>query len=176
MAKKTKKVSKKKSALKIEQVLTADLIPYAGNSREHPDAQVSQIAASIREFGFLVPIVADDDNTIIAGHGRVLAAAKLDMAKVPVVRASHLSEAQRKAYVIADNKLTDTSQFEFNTLRSEFEQLKDLDFDLTLTGFTRKELDKMFDAPLFDDPLNEFPEDDGGNNQHECPQCGYEWR
>jgi len=173
MPKKTKTV---RPSIKLQQVKTADLIPFAGNSREHSDAQVSQIAASIREFGFLAPVIADDDNTIIAGHGRVLAAEKLGLPKVPVVRASHLTDAQRRAYVIADNKLSDNSAFEFDILRGEFDQLRELDFDLELTGFTRKELDKMFDDPLYDDPPDDFPEDDGGDNTHTCPSCGYEWR
>jgi ParB-like chromosome segregation protein Spo0J len=171
-----KKKSTARPSIKLQQVKTADLIPFAGNSREHSDAQISQIAASIREFGFLAPIIADDDNTIIAGHGRVLAAQLLELDKVPVIRAAHLTPAQMRAYVIADNKLSDNSQFQFDTLKLEFEQLRDLDFDLTLTGFNEKELDKMFGGPVFDDAPDEFPEDDGGDNTHVCPSCGYEWR
>jgi ParB-like chromosome segregation protein Spo0J len=83
----------------------ADLIPYARNSRTHSEAQVAKIAASIKEFGFLNPIITDGDNSIIAGHGRVLAAQKLGLENLPVIEAAHLSEAQRRAYVIADNRL-----------------------------------------------------------------------
>lgn len=176
MPSKKKRTSKAKPPIKLQQVKTEDLIPFAGNSREHSDQQIAQIAASIREFGFLAPIVADDDNTIIAGHGRVLAAEKLGLEKVPVVRAGHLTDAQRRAYVIADNKLSDNSQFQFDTLKLEFEQLQELDFDLELTGFTAKELGKIFDDPDYGDAPDEFPEDDGGDNTHICPSCGYEWR
>jgi len=172
-----KKIAARKgSSIKLQQVKTADLIPFAGNSRQHSDAQIAQIAASIREFGFLAPIIADDDNTVIAGHGRLLAADKLGLPKVPVVRASHLTPAQRRAYVIADNKLSDNSSFEIDQLMIEFQQLTEMDFDLELTGFTRKELDKMIDGSVFPDSPDEFPEDDGGDNTHVCPSCGYEWR
>lgn len=173
---KKKAVSPAGGPTKLESVSTDALIPYAGNSRSHSEAQVSQIAASIREFGFLAPIIVTDDDTILAGHGRLLAAQKLGLKKVPIVRWGHLTEAQRRAYIIADNKLTDNSQFDFDTLSAEFAQLADLDFDLELTGFTRKELDKMMGAPTFGDAPDEFPDDDGGDNNHVCPQCGYEWR
>ena len=81
-----------------------------------------------------------------------------------------------RAYVIADNKLSDNSSFEWDTLKLEIEQLQDMDFDLELTGFTRKELDKLMDQPIYDDAPDEFPEDDGSDNTHTCPSCGYEWR
>ena len=93
------------SKVKIEHRRVKDLIPYARNSRTHSDAQVAQIAASIREFGWTNPILIDGESGIIAGHGRVLAARKLGMAEVPCIELSHLSEAQKKAYIIADNKL-----------------------------------------------------------------------
>ena len=131
----------------IKKVATVDLIPYANNSRVHSDEQVNQIASSIKEFGFLNPIIVDGDNGIIAGHGRVMAANKLGIKELPCVDASHLSEAQKKAYVIADNKLALNAEWDDEILRIEFEALKELDFDLELTGFSLDEIDGLdFDA------------------------------
>ena len=128
-------------------VNTADLIPYARNSRTHSDEQVAQIAASIREFGFLNPIIVDGDNGIIAGHGRVLAAQKLKIEQLPCIEASHLTEAQRKAYVIADNKLALNAGWDDALLRIELEELKTVGFDLSLTGFSLNEITELdFDA------------------------------
>ena len=91
--------------MQIEQLKVGDLIPYVNNSRTHSDEQVTQVASSIKEFGFTNPILIDDDGGIIAGHGRLMAAKKLGLVEVPCIRLGHLSEAQRKAYVIADNQL-----------------------------------------------------------------------
>ena len=131
----------------IETLATADLVPYARNSRTHNDAQVAQIAASIREFGFTNPILIDEDNGIIAGHGRVMAARKLDLDAVPCLRLTHLTEAQRRAYVIADNRLALNAGWDDDMLRVEFAELQDLGFDLDLTGFDPKEIDAMLAAP-----------------------------
>jgi len=119
------------------------LIPYALNSRTHSDAQVAQIAASIKEFGFLNPIIIDGENGIIAGHGRVLAAQKLGMTELPVVEADHLTDAQRKAYVIADNRLALNAGWDDEILSTELSLLKDDDFDLSLLGFDDKELSDL---------------------------------
>lgn len=132
----------------IETVATADLVPYARNSRTHDDAQVAQLAASIREFGFTNPILIDEDNGIIAGHGRVMAARKLDLDAVPCLRLTHLTEAQRRAYVIADNRLALNAGWDEDMLRVEFAELQDLGFDLDLTGFDSKELDALLAEPL----------------------------
>lgn len=139
------KAAKKKSfaGLKLEEVPTTTLIPYAGNSRTHSEEQVAQIAASIREFGFLVPILATGDNDIIAGHGRLLAAQKLGLEEVPVVRADHLTEAQRRAYVIADNKLALNAGWDLDMLESEIKGLDDLGFDVELLGFSEDEIKDM---------------------------------
>jgi DNA modification methylase len=125
---------------KIEQVSIELLIPYANNARTHSDAQVAQIAASIREFGFTNPVLTSDDNTIIAGHGRVMAARKLGLTRVPVIRLSHLSETQRKAYILADNKLALNAGWDDNLLSIELADLKDLGFDTDLTGFSADEI------------------------------------
>ena len=121
-------------------VAIADLIPYARNSRTHSDAQVAQIAASIREFGFTNPVLVDGANGVIAGHGRILAARKLGMDTVPVIELAHLSEAQKRAYVIADNKLAMNAGWDDEMLRAEFEELGDAGFDLALTGFDGAEI------------------------------------
>ena len=119
------------------------LIPYARNSRTHSESQVDKIAASIKEFGFLNPVIVDGDNGIIAGHGRILAAKKLGMDKVPTVEASHLTDAQRRAYVMADNRLALDAGWDDEMLRVEFAELKDLGFDLELTGFELDEIDAL---------------------------------
>jgi len=116
------------------------LIPYARNSRTHSEAQVTKIAASIREFGFLNPVIVDKDNGIVAGHGRVMAAKKLGMVDVPVIQADHLTEAQRRAYVIADNRLALDAGWDEEMLKIEFTDLQDAGFDILLTGFTDDEL------------------------------------
>ena len=119
------------------------LIPYARNSRTHSESQVDKIAASIKEFGFLNPVIVDGDNGIIAGHGRILAAKKLGMDEVPTVEASHLTDAQRRAYVIADNRLALDAGWDDEMLRVEFAELKELGFDLELTGFELDEIDAL---------------------------------
>ena len=131
--------------MQIEQLRVGDLIPYVNNSRTHSDEQVMQVASSIKEFGFTNPILIDDDGGIIAGHGRLLAAKKLDIDEVPCIRLGYLSEAQRKAYVIADNKLALNSGWDNDLLKIELMQLDSIDFDLNLTGFDLSELANIFD-------------------------------
>jgi DNA modification methylase len=126
--------------MQIEQRLLSDLIPYINNSRKHSDDQVTQIAASIKEFGWTNPILVDGDNGIIAGHGRIMAAKKLNMTEVPVIELAHLSKEQRKALIIADNKLALNSDWDSNLLAIELKDLQDLGFDLNLTGFNADEL------------------------------------
>ena len=119
------------------------LIPYARNSRTHSDAQIAQIAASIREFGFLNPIIVDGDSGIIAGHGRVLAARQLGLDMLPCIEADHLTDAQRKAYVLADNKLALNAGWDNDLLRVELGELGELGFDLALTGFSLEEIESL---------------------------------
>lgn len=126
--------------MKIETLKTADLIPYARNTRTHSDNQVSQIAGSIREFGFTNPILIDAENGIIAGHGRVMAAQKLGLDKVPCIRLGHLTDTQRRAYIIADNKLALNAGWDEEMLALELADLRELDFDLGLLGFSEDEL------------------------------------
>lgn len=117
-----------------------DLIPYARNSRTHSDEQVAQIAASVREFGWTNPILIDGENGIIAGHGRVLAARKLGMDEVPCIELAGLSDTQRRAYIIADNKLALNAGWSEDMLKIELEELGELGFDLDLIGFTDEEI------------------------------------
>jgi ParB-like chromosome segregation protein Spo0J len=117
-----------------------DLIPYARNSRTHSDEQVTQIAASIKEFGFTNPVLIDKTNGIIAGHGRVMAAKKLGLKEVPCIVADGWTDAQKKAYIIADNKLALNSGWDYGLLKLEIENLKELDFDIDLIGFDPSEL------------------------------------
>lgn len=121
------------------------LIPYARNSRTHSDEQVAQIAASIREFGFTNPVLVDEDGGIIAGHGRVMAARKLSMLEVPVLVLAGLSETQKRAYVIADNKIALNAGWDEEMLRVELEALSDADFDLDILGFSNDELGLYLD-------------------------------
>ena len=123
-----------------------DLIPYINNSRTHSEEQVNQIVASINEFGFTNPLLIDEKDNIIAGHGRLLASKKLKMEQVPCIVLSGLTEAQKKAYIIADNKMALNAGWDDELLKIELENLKELDFDLELTGFNVDELDDIFQA------------------------------
>jgi site-specific DNA-methyltransferase (adenine-specific) len=127
----------------IEPVSVETLIPYARNSRTHSDAQVAQIAASIKEFGFTNPVLIDQGGGIIAGHGRVLAARKLGLPEVPCIRLGHLTDAQKRAYVIADNRLALNAGWDAEMLKVEFAELKELGFDLELTGFDADEIAEL---------------------------------
>ena len=161
----------------IEQVSIEALIPYARNSRTHSDAQVAQIAASIKEFGFTNPVLIDQDAGIIAGHGRTLAARKLGLKEVPCIRLSNLSEVQKKAYIIADNKLALNAGWDDEMLKVEISELKDLDFDLSLIGFDADELQKLVEDVSFE-PATE--DDQGKLDELDpkwicCPKCGSEF-
>lgn len=129
-----------------DQIATARLIPYARNARTHNDAQVAQIAASIKEFGFLAPVVVDSDYGIMAGHGRVLAARMLGLETVPCVRADHLTENQKRAYIIADNRLTETSEWDTQMLALEMEDLRLDGYNIGLAGFSSEALQELMDG------------------------------
>ena len=122
-----------------------DLIPYIRNARTHSESQIAQIAASIKEFGFLSPILIAEDNTILAGHGRLAAARKLGLKQVPCVKESHLTETQRRAYIIADNKLSLNAGWDEDMLAIELSELQGADFDLDLLGFDESELVSIFE-------------------------------
>lgn len=124
-----------------------ELIPYARNSRTHSEEQILQIASSIREFGFNNPVLIDQDGGIIAGHGRVLAARKIGMNEVPTIELRHLTETQKRAYVIADNKIALNAGWDEEMLKLELEELRLADFDIDLTGFTDEEFNLLMDEP-----------------------------
>jgi DNA modification methylase len=140
------------------------LIPYAKNARTHSDEQVAQIAGSIKEFGFNNPVLVDKEGSIIAGHGRLMAARKLGMDKVPVVELEHLTEAQRKAYVLADNRIALNSGWDTSMLSLELQDLKD-DIDLSLLGFDPDELDEL---------LNPLEETEGLTDEDAVPETPVE--
>lgn len=130
-------------ALKIEYLPVGKLLRYAKNSRTHSDEQVEQLVNSIREFSFTNPVLIDEKNELIAGHGRLAAAEILEMDKVPAIRLSNLSEKQKKAYRIADNKLALNAGWDMQLLAEEVKELMDDDFDIDLLGFNDAELDEM---------------------------------
>jgi DNA modification methylase len=146
-------------ATKIEWRSVETLIPYAKNARTHSDEQVAQIAGSIKEFGFNNPVLVDKENSVIAGHGRLMAARKLGMDKVPVVELEHLTESQRKAYVLADNRIALNSGWDTSMLSLELQDLKD-DIDLSLLGFDPDELDAL---------LNPIEETEGLTDEDAVP-------
>jgi len=146
------------------------LVPYVRNSRTHSDAQVAQIAASIQKFGFNVPIAVATDAGIIAGHGRLKGARKLGMPEVPVVVLDHLTEAERRAYVIADNKIAENAGWDKALLTDEMQDLREY---LGAIGFSDKEFDALMQSAL---PPDEFPEfTENLETEHQCPKCGYKW-
>lgn len=136
--------------LNVQQIALEQLVPYARNARTHSDSQVAQIAGSIAEFGFVNPVLIGGDNIIIAGHGRVMAAKKLGLQTVPTIKLDHLTENQRRALVIADNKIAENAGWDEELLRLELQNLADEDFDLDLLGFDDVELDDLL-ASLNDD-------------------------
>ena len=136
--------------MKIEQIATEKLIPYARNSRTHSEAQVAQIAGSIREFGFTNPVLIDGQDGIIAGHGRVMAARQLGLAEVPCIRLPHLTDAKKRAYIIADNKLALNAGWDDELLALELRDLDALGYDLDLTGFDDDEISKLLDLEMGD--------------------------
>lgn len=141
-------------AKQIKRVAIDKLIPYVNNAKTHSEDQVTRIASSIREFGFLNPVLIDKDFNIIAGHGRVMAAKKLDMTEVPCLFVEGLTDAQRKAYILADNRLGELADWDMNLVTSELEMLQELDFDIDLTGFELPEEEQI--AEVVED---EVPED-----------------
>lgn len=150
--------------MQIKQVAVEKLIPYVRNSRTHSDAQVAQIAASIKEFGWTNPILVDGTNGIIAGHGRLLAARKLGQTEVPVIELAHMTESQKRAYVIADNQLAMNAGWDTSMLTLELSDLKEAGFSLDILGFDPKELDNLLEPEQVDgltdeDAVPDVPEE-----------------
>lgn len=143
----------------------SDLIPYANNSRTHSDEQVNQVASSIKEFGFTNPVLIDEDNGIIAGHGRIMAANKLGIDEVPCVVLNGLTEAQKKAYVIADNQLALNSGWDLDMLKLEIESLGELEFDIDLLGFN----DEFLNGLLPEDEVEGLTDEDAAPEPPKTP-------
>lgn len=164
--------------MQVETMALDALIPYARNSRTHSDAQVAQIAASIREFGFTNPVLVDAQGGIIAGHGRVMAARKLGLNEVPCIRLGYLTDTQKRAYIIADNKLALNAGWDAELLKLELEDLHSDEFDMDLLGFDAAELslaigfEEMLAAP--ESSAKEIDPDDYQMG-HTCPKCGFEF-
>jgi len=162
--------------LKITQKKVESLIPYINNSRTHSDAQVAQIAASIKEFGWTNPILVDGSNGIIAGHGRLLAARKLGFKEVPVIELADLTDTQRKAYIIADNKLALNAEWDKEILSIELGTLQGVNFNIDLLGFDAIELSDLFDEQIkMPESSSEEIDIDEYNMNCKCPKCGFEF-
>lgn len=136
-------VLEQEAKLQIHYRRVDDLIPYARNSRRHSDAQIAQIAASIREFGWTNPVLVDGDRGVIAGHGRVLAARRLGMSEVPCIELAGMTGAQKRTYIVADNKLALNAEWDVITLMGELETLTAENIDLTITGFSDEEIAEL---------------------------------
>lgn len=159
------------------------LIPYARNARTHSEVQIAQIAASIKEFGFLSPVIISKDNTILCGHGRYYAAQKLGLEKIPCIQEDHLTEAQKRAYILADNKISQNAGWDEELLKVEISDLQGTDFDVSLTGFEEYEIADLFafedGNPNQEKPVEnkEYDEEEFGDEEfeHECPRCRFKY-
>ena len=163
--------------MQIKTVSVEKLIPYVKNSRTHSDGQVAQIAASIKEFGWTNPILVDGESGVIAGHGRLLAARKLGQKEVPVIELAHMTESQKRAYVIADNQLAMNAGWDTTLLSLELADLKEIGFDLEILGFKPEDLKTFIEEINFDAGTEE---DQGKLDQLDpkwicCPHCGKEF-
>ena len=148
-----------KTTQRFEKIDINKLVPYARNARTHSKEQILQLRASLREFGFVNPVIVDNDMNIIAGHGRIMAAKEEGIAEVPCVFAEHLTEAQKKAYILADNRLALSAGWDDELLALEFADLKDLGFDVDAIGFEPAEIEKLFNTESESEPA-EVTEDD----------------
>jgi ParB-like chromosome segregation protein Spo0J len=162
---------------KVEKWAIDKLIPYARNARTHSDEQVSQIAASIKEWGWTTPVLVDEQGSIIAGHGRTLAAHKLKMTEIPVMVAKGWSDAKKRAYVIADNKLAMNAGWDNEMLALELGEIGELGFDLDLTGFSSGEISGLTfeEKDHYPDSSTKEIDPDDYNMGHQCPKCGFEF-
>ena len=167
--------------MKIENIKTSDLIPYARNAKKHDAAQVSKLAGSIREFGFNNPVLIDKDNGIIAGHGRVMAAQSLALESVPCIRLGHLNDTQRRAYILADNRLAEIGGgWDEEMLKLELADLRELDVDFDCLGFDADMIEEKLNPPepvpsIVPESSTQEIDVDSFNMEHRCPRCGFEF-
>lgn len=173
----------KNKETKMQMVEIEKLVPYVNNARTHSPAQIAKLRSSIREFGFINPVIIDGDCGIIAGHGRVAAAQEEGMTEVPCVLVDHLTEAQKKAYILADNRFAQDAGWDEDLLRIEIESLQGADFDVALTGFEEFEITDLFAVETEHETVTkeaenkEFDEEEFGDEafEHECPRCGFKY-
>jgi ParB-like chromosome segregation protein Spo0J len=160
------------------------LVPYERNARTHSPEQVAQIVASIREFGFTNPLLVDGADGILAGHGRLAAAKDMGLAEVPVIVLDHLSAAQRRAYILADNQLALNAGWDADLLQAEVAALNLEDFDLSLLGFDNDRIASLLDPEGIDREgpaakehtgAEEYGEEDFSEFNHKCPRCNFEF-
>lgn len=158
--------------MKIEKRKLETLKPYINNAKQHPDWQIEQIKESIERFGFNDPIAIDNQGNIIEGHGRYLASIELKLEEVDCIVLEHLSELEKKAYIITHNKLTMNTNFDLTILEQELSNLKENEFDLLSTGFSEYELDTLLSSNELelDEVLSD--EDKGKKEEKRCPHCG----
>lgn len=179
------------SASQLMMVPVGDLVPYANNARRHSSSQIAQLRASLREFGFVTPILVDEQNNIIAGHGRVEAARAEGMTKVPCVLVTDLTETQRRAYILADNRLSETASWDEPILQIELSGLRALNFNVDVTGFAMAEDGRIHvsdyerapagagaspDYPSAAAPLDLDGEPQPAERDRQsfhCPKCGF---
>lgn len=159
---------------KLELIAIDKLIPYANNARTHSDDQIKKIQASLREFGFVNPVLIDKDYGIIAGHGRVEAAKREGMTEVPCVWVEHLTEVQKKAYILADNRLAEDAGWDMGILKVELEGLQDIDFDISIAGFDDDEIKGIMGEHEAID-LDDYSDRDAPKTLCHCPKCGFEF-
>lgn len=162
-------------ARQIEMRLVDDLVPFARNSRTHTPDQIAQVAAAMREWGWTNPVLVDEEGTILAGHCRIMAARMLGIAEVPVMVARGWSEAQRRAFVIADNRLAENAGWDAEALRVELHDLAAADFRLELIGFGEDELTLAMHDPDFQPASLEDQSRLDEKKRVECPACGHEF-
>jgi ParB-like chromosome segregation protein Spo0J len=168
---------------RVERRAVSELNPYANNARLHSDAQIAQLASSITQWGWTIPILVDENDEIIAGHGRVLAARLLNLDSVPVMVATGWTDAQIRAYRIADNKLALNAAWDVEMLASELTGLLNNNFDIDLMGFEAEEFDALINVPVpmtysgdgSTAPVEFERKDETIRTEHRCPKCGYEW-
>lgn len=166
------------TAPQIEMLPLAALTPYAKNARTHSAEQLAQLVASLREFGFTSPILIDADGGILAGHGRAIAAQQVGLAEVPCLRLGHLTETQKRAYILADNRLALNAGWDMDLLAQEIAALQVEDFDIDLLGFDSNEIARLLALPGDPTPDQSSTREidpDAYQLDHRCPKCGFEF-
>ena len=168
-----------KTTNEMKMINILKLIPYANNARTHSDEQIMKLRSSLREFGFVNPVLIDKENNIIAGHGRIMAAKAEGIEEVPCVLVEHLTEAQKKAYILADNRLAEDAGWDMELVDLELDTLREMDFDISLTGFEMDELSfgETLDKGLELDDTNVEDRNIESDEKETCfcPKCGFEF-